>query len=198
MSTELANPLADIIGKMIKTNPTGVAAKIKARTENTSGGIFMLVDVSSSMTSVTDCQNMRRIDHLQVAVNAIVKKYPKVRIFAFGSLVQEVDKNLHKLADLIPLMGGGTDLATAVLELKKFRPGKTIIVTDGEPNSEGAAEDAVDQITGSVDTIFCGNDGHPAVKFLVGLARRAGGRQATCSTYVAIENHVAGLLESPK
>jgi hypothetical protein len=78
---------------------------------------------------------------------------------------------------------GGTDLGKAIELASTFRPKKTIIISDGLPDSEVEASAAVDRITGEVDTIYCGPDSDPAIGFLRSLSRRGGGVHITWDGY---------------
>ena len=135
--------------------------------ETTSGGVVILCDCSGSMSTTEG--DRRRIDLVNDALKPIRADNPNARIIAFAS-----EPRLCR-GDLPPT-GGGTDLAAAIREAARYRPCRTVILSDGEPNDEAAALKALSELPGVVDVVFCGADSEKsAVKFLTGLARRGGG-----------------------
>lgn len=176
MGTELANPLADIIRRAAKMPADGPASKLKLRMEDAGSDIFLLLDCSGSMADPIGSLGMSKYDHLIVAVKDVTKSMPGLRIVCFGSRVREIDD----ISEMPGPNDGGTDLAAALRALKKHKPRKAIIISDGLPtNREGDCEKAADSITGQIEAIYCGPDNHPAVLWLQSLCRATGGRAVT-------------------
>ncbi len=91
---------------------------------------------------------------------------------------------------------GGTDLAGAIEEAAEMKPGRTIIISDGCPDNEQMATEAVENLSGRVDTVYCGPDGHPAVAYLQSLSRRGGGVHMTFDGCRELSPMIRGLLGS--
>jgi hypothetical protein len=71
---------------------------------------------------------------------------------------------------------GTTALHKAIQLAAKFSPVRTIIISDGEPDSEEKARETIEELTGIVDVVYCGDpDNEHASKFLESLAKTAGG-----------------------
>ncbi len=193
MSTqELSSPLHSIIRKAASNQVEGPAAKMKRRIADAQGGVFVLIDCSGSMLDTIGSSRMSKFEHMQIALRDVLIGYPKIRIIAFGTTAVEVP-NPKDLA----CNGGGTNLAGGLEFVSKFKPHKTIVISDGLPDSEEDAMDAADKMTGSVDCIYCGPDAHPAVKWLQSLAKSCGGVQATWDGYKPLGQTIRGLLPAP-
>jgi hypothetical protein len=95
-------------------------------------------------------------------------------------------------------LGGGTNLAGALEVAARRKPRKTIVISDGLPDSEIAALEAAERMTGAIDTIYCGPDEHPAVQFLQKLSRQTGGREVTWDGRHEISGIIRGLLPAPE
>jgi hypothetical protein len=180
MSEEITSPLADIVRKAMQGKTTGkiqeareeekkrqeVAAK---RSLKSTQEILIVADNSGSMDEPIGGLNVTKHRHLEIALEDIRKTHPAAHVLVFNSSVQEFT------GTKLPMPSGGTNLAGALQFAQKFQPLKTIIISDGLPDNEGAAKHEADKITGVVDTIYCGPDGHPAIEFLRGLAHNTGG-----------------------
>jgi Mg-chelatase subunit ChlD len=190
MSTELTSPLASII-KKAAAQPVAeeTVAKLKRRFANCSDEVVVLLDNSGSMLDFIGGAKMRKCDHLRIAVEDVLKAYPKVRLFTFDSSVREIGS-----VKAIREPMGGTDLAGALDAAAGLKPRKTIIVSDGLPDDQHAAELAADLVTGSIDTIYCGPDAHPAAQFLAKLARAAGGVSFSWDGFKPLGDRIRGLL----
>jgi hypothetical protein len=85
--------------------------------------------------------------------------------------------------------GGSTNLALGLKDITKLNPSQTIVISDGEPNDETAAIAAATELTGTISTVFIGDDDDKtAIAFMKKLATLGCGR-----TYVQNLGH--GHLE---
>ena len=194
MSSQISAPLVDIIKRATQlpgVNQREIAAK--ERLANASEQIAVLVDVSGSMWDPIGVANICKWQHAKIAVEDILRDCPKVRIVAFSSGFKEVRAS----ADL-PGAGGGTDLAGAFNFIGPWRPRKTIVVSDGIPDDTDAALVAARRLTGVIDTIYCGPDGHPAISFLRSLNPLSGGHHTTWEGARELSTTVRGLIAAPK
>lgn len=180
--SDLFLPLADVIQKAAQSKPDGKVAKLKQRYENCSNEVFCLLDCSGSMRDTMGNLSHSKYEHLLWALKDVVKGVPKLRIVAFGAKVVEI-KRPEDLPNELRSWNygggdgptGGTPLHTALKYVRQFKPRKTVVISDGLPDSDKAALDAADRITGAIDTIYCGPDNDPAAQFLASLARDTGG-----------------------
>ncbi len=179
MSSALTNLLQDVVKKAASapagTNPE--LAKIRARFQDCGNDVVILADCSGSMAERIGGLPVRKIEHLRIALTDLLKYNPAAIIIIFGWGAQRI-KNIRELPNENNLMGG-TDMTSAIEEAAKLKPRRTVIISDGLPDNEKSASDAVDNLTGQVDAIYCGPDGHPAIQFLQSLARKGGGNQMT-------------------
>lgn len=97
---------------------------------------------------------------------------PPAMLIAFSSSPVEIAS-----AAELPEPSGGTALHLALDLAGTVRPLRTLVISDGQPDSEAAALTAAGAITGSIDVIYCGPDSDTAARaFLTRLARTGGGR----------------------
>lgn len=99
----------------------------------------------------------------------------------------------------VPIPCGGTPLDLAIQAAVALKPRKTIIISDGLPDSPEACVAGIEALTGAVDTIYCGPDADPAVQFLRSLARAGAGTHVTWDGYrqASLGNAIRGLLPAP-
>lgn len=196
MGTEIANPLADIIRRAATMPADGPASKLKLRMEDAGDDTFLLLDCSGSMNEPIGAHGLSKYEHLVIAVKDVSKAMPGLRLVCFGSRVREIDS----VSEMPGPNDGGTDLAAALRALKKHKPRKSIIISDGLPtNAEGECEKAADSITGQIEAIYCGPDNHPAVLWLQSLCRATGGRAVAWTGRAELSNTMRQLLiEGPR
>jgi hypothetical protein len=192
-STEIASPLASIVRKAMQSKAKGPVAeqraKYEARMKNASDEILIVADLSGSMYESIGGLAVAKYEHLKIALADIRRSYSKVRVIIFNSACEEWNRT-----DL-PMPNGCTDLGGALKFASRFKPRKTIIISDGLPDNEQEAQDAADKITGEVDTIYCGPDGHPAIQFLRSLAHSTGGVALNWDGYrTELASNIRGLL----
>jgi hypothetical protein len=171
-SRELSNPLQSLIAGAAKSLPatTGATARYHARLDGAGSSVAILADVSSSMDERAGSR--RKADVLGEALVTLWPELPAARLIAFGSTAREVDSP----ADL-PAPSGGTALHLALDAAAAHRPGRTVVISDGRPDSEDAAIAAADGVPGVIDVIYCGPDSDAqAIAFMHRLARKGGGR----------------------
>lgn len=194
MAGDLTNILRDIVSKAANASngSTGDVARMRKRFEGASQKKVALVDVSSSMSSLIGSSDIPKIEHCRIALTDLMTSHPDLIIIAFGSMVRRL-KNLKELPDANHLWGG-TDLTCAIEEAQQLKPARTIIISDGCPDNEQTASDAAENLTGRIDCVYCGPDGHPAVAYLQSLARKGGGRQMTFDGCLELSPMIRGLL----
>jgi len=130
--------------------------------------IIVLADVSGSMSERDAGEGVQRIVAMKGALEALP---PSVRIIAFNDTTVEV-----RTAREIPRPDGTTDLEGAIIAASHYQPVRTIIISDGEPNDEAGAIQALDRLSGVVDVIYCGSNSNTSTrKFLASLARQGMG-----------------------
>jgi hypothetical protein len=163
--TDLINSLAAIIQQAAQLPDKGIAANYIRRIGSGQPGIFcLLLDTSGSMDS--DCKGKQtRLDVLRQAVEAI--DWEQYQMFVFDNICRRIT---HPDA-LRNCAGGSTNLALGLGEIAKLNPIQTIIISDGEPNSETDALAAAAELTGTISTVFIGDDADKeAIAFMRKLA----------------------------
>lgn len=170
MSTAISNPLQSLLLQAAKQMPSGEMGKVQRRMINATDAVIVLADVSDSMGEKVGAK--RKIDILQSALTQVWPTLPTGRLIAFSSVPEF-------LADpsSLPSPSGSTALHFALQAAEGFRPRQTLVISDGRPDSEDAALEVADRITGRIDVIYCGRDEDTqAIAFLQRLARLSGGR----------------------
>lgn len=165
-----SNPLQAIIAGVARATPaeTGRVAAFRRRLDPRPGRpIVILCDTSSSMDDAAGSR--RRIEVLREALDRVLPDCPSARIIAFGSTAAEVPS-----ASRLPEPAGGTALHLALDLAAKLDPSQTLVMSDGQPDSESAAMAAADRVAGRIDTIFCGPDSDRAGRDFMARLARAG------------------------
>src|SRR5579872_3281205 len=194
MSEALYHPLSEIVRRAAQRKITEDPreAKIKARLDDASDEVVLLIDTSGSMNDPIGDMAMHKSEHAQVALDDLLANYPKIRVFAFGSRCVEI------LNGKLPWPAGGTDMAGALKSIAHIRPRKTVIISDGMPDNADRAKEAAEKLTGVIDTIYCGPDGHPAISFLRSLCRLSGGVHVTWEGRHTLTGPVRALIGAPQ
>ena len=195
MAAELSLALRDIVGRAAKipVGNSGEVARLRKRYEGCSDNVVVLVDCSSSMADTIGSLDVRKIEHCRIALKDLLQSHPGATIIAFGSYAKTL-RTVDELPDWFSLMGS-TNLVAGIQEAAKLKPRRTIIISDGMPDAGGrGVEEALDAMTGQVDCVYCGPDGHPAISYLHGLARRTGGQQMTFDGCAELSPMIRGLL----
>jgi hypothetical protein len=172
MNRDLANPLQSLIAGAAKSLPatTGTTAHYRARLEGAGAGVVILADVSSSMNEA--CGQLRKIDVLRNALAGLWPELSVAQLVAFSSTSSPIDS-----PDDLPRPNGGTALHLGLDAAAQYHPAKTVVVSDGRPDSEAEALAAADRLRGIIDVIYCGPDSDvQAIEFMYRLARTGGGR----------------------
>ncbi len=191
MNTEITNrPFLDIVNRAAKSKATGPAQKLRERFVKAGDETIALCDVSPSMDDLVGSTHHSKFEHLAAALRDLMKGFPRLIIVAFSSTAATVniaDFEAHatnrRRGGYSSLPGcniGGTMMGDALEYVaRRWKPKKTILISDGLPDSEQHALDAVELLTGSIDTIYCGADADPAVAFLRSLSRAGIGTHVT-------------------
>ena len=195
MPGELSNVLQNIINRAAKTptGSTGEVARMRARFEKAGDAKVVLLDLSGSMGDLIGSSNMRKIEHAKIALTDLLQAHPKITIIGFGSYTKVLTDPQEIPSTSYGLMGS-TNLTAGIEAAAKLKPRRTIILSDGLPDNRDTAEAAIDGLTGQVDCVYCGPDGHPAVAYLQSLARKGGGTQMTFDGCRELSPMIRGLL----
>lgn len=157
--------------------------------------VVVIADVSPSMEARDggSREGKTRFQLLRDALNQLPKE---VKIITFSGTVREVGNasQVNFIDDF-----GGTALHLGIEAALKYKPVRTVIISDGEPDSEILATQAVDKITGIVDVVFCGDPKNAhARSFLESLAKQAMGGFYETGDQVDVTKQlpavIAGLL----
>jgi hypothetical protein len=174
MSNKIALPFANIL-KAAAALPvtTGESARFRTRHAAPGTAHVILCDVSGSMDERAGAR--RRIDHLREALDQVVQ--PNHILVTFSSAAQRIGSP----ADL-PSPSGGTALESALAEAARHDPRATLVISDGEPTNPEAALRMAEALPGTIDVIYCGDEGNrDAVEFMRRLARLGCGQYAAHS-----------------
>jgi hypothetical protein len=200
MSDEVASLLRRIIERLAKTDiKDGPAAQVRKRYTNASDVIAVLCDCSGSMTDLVGSSGISKFHHLQIALEDLQHGFPKIRLIAFGSTAKEF-KTAKEIPDphrTAPL-GHGTNLTAALEMAARLKPRKTIIISDGLPDESQGPIDIADTMTGSIEAIYCGPDGHPALAFLRSLCHSTGGSAVAWDGRGEISGVIRLMLPAPE
>jgi uncharacterized protein YegL len=134
--------------------------------------VVIVADVSPSMET-RDGGSREGKTRFQLLKDALRQLPAEIKIVTFSGTVREVKS--HAEVNFIDDFGG-TALHLGIEAALKYKPVRTVIISDGEPDSEDLAKAAVDKITGIVDVVFCGDPKNTHAKaFLESLAKLAAG-----------------------
>jgi Mg-chelatase subunit ChlD len=138
-------------------------------------GVVVLIDTSGSMEYAAG--NPAPGQPLKSRYDAMceaVKPYrgqANVCIIAFSSSVTEIREGAR-----IPPPCGGTDLHLAIRLAATKKPARTVLISDGEPESQAAALHEARSLPGVLETIFVGDHNDRAAKtFMTEIATKCGG-----------------------
>ncbi len=156
--------------------------------------IVVLADVSGSMET-RDSGTREKKTRLQLLREALSDIPEGVVIIAFSDDAREVTR------DQIRCEHGGTDLAAGIRAAVKYQPVRTVIMSDGEPDSESLARQAIEELTGIVDVVYCGDPkNRHASEFLQSLAKAGAGGFYKTGDEIDVRKQlpavIAGLLNS--
>ena len=163
------NKLHDVVRRARDQPVDDPAKKLRERLEGASAETVMILDVSGSMMDALS--GKRKFDYVEIAAKDVWKYFPAIRTVVFDSI-----SRVHRNGAPIPFTKGGTALHLALRDAAKFKPSRTIVVTDGHPDNAEQALQAAEKMTGRIDFIYCGPEGDDAaMNFLEKLARSTGG-----------------------
>jgi hypothetical protein len=167
-----ADPLQALIAAAAKAAPiTGEVARHQARADAASAAgsaRVVIADVSSSMAEMAGASS--KITLLRDALTG--QRFD--RLVAFAARPVEVAS-----AELLPLPCGSTALHLAIAHAARWSPGRTLVISDGQPDSESMALESTAQLSGVIDVLYIGpEDDAAAIAFMTRLARAGSGRCA--------------------
>lgn len=170
MSSALTNPLQAILQQASARPATSAdLERARHRTDTAGAGseVVLLCDTSSSMAEAAG--DRTKYDHLQEAADSLRQALPSAVIIAFSTTAAPAPGAL-------PRPSGSTALDLGLQEAARYRPARTIVISDGEPNSEDAALAAAAVLPGRIDVIYCGRDNNArALAFMRRLAAAGAG-----------------------
>lgn len=170
MGRDLTNPLQGLIkqaGSKLPEN-TGRTGKFAERLR-AQGPRLLIADVSGSMASPA-WSGRSKAEVLGEAVADLMTARPAPHLIAFSS-------TFHDGVMVLPSPSGGTALHLALACAVRYRPGATLVISDGQPDSEGHALAQAECLTGRIDTLYIGPDSdRAAMDFMRRLARAGCGR----------------------
>ncbi|WP_373545950.1 VWA domain-containing protein [Chamaesiphon sp.] len=192
----LSNVLGAIITQAAQLPDTGVAAKYQARigTGNPNSRV-MLIDTSGSMDEI--CQGTgrkRRIDILKEAISSIGWQDYQLVCFNFKVVpIQDVRDICEPC--------GGTALHRAIDYAASLYPSQTLVISDGEPEDEYAAIKSAEKLSGTISTLYVGDDSNrEAIAFMSKLAKLGFGKpyvQSLDKGFQAISGTISQALLPP-
>lgn len=151
--------------------------------------ILILADISGSMSDA-DGGSERRVTRISLLKKALDDLPAGVRIIAFSDDPREV----KSVAELHP--DGGTNLAGAINMAATFKPVRTVIISDGEPDSETLATQAAGKLTGIIDVVYCGSPKNKHARdFLESLARAGMGGYYETGDKLEIEKQLPAVVK---
>jgi Mg-chelatase subunit ChlD len=128
----------------------------------------LLCDVSASMDETAG--RRRKIDILRDALADLAVL--KAQLVAFSTHAMPVARPQD-----LPEPDGGTALHHGLDAAARYRPSRTVVISDGRPNSQRAALAAAERVPGRIDVVYCGPDSDiVAIDFMRRLARVGGGQ----------------------
>jgi hypothetical protein len=134
------------------------------------GPAVIVADVSGSMDSAA-WGGKRKIDILRAAVAEIMSGFPSPRLIAFSGGVLDIER--------LPEPSGGTALHLALTYATRYRPGSTLVISDGQPDDETKALASAEALPGRIDTLYVGPDADKAaINFMARLARLGCGQSS--------------------
>lgn len=152
----------------------------------------VLIDQSGSMDEHDAAEGLTRREAANEELRKLQERYPgQIAVFEFADSVAFCPNGYP--ADNV---GGRTDLAGALRFLRPLIDGAfdTVVVSDGEPDSESGALDEASRWTSPIHTIYIGEAGGDGEKFLARLSKATGGRKFTADTPGALMPGVVALL----
>jgi hypothetical protein len=157
--------------------------------------IVILADVSSSMGS-TDGGSREKKTRIQLLRDALSTIPEGVVVIEFSDDARVVSREGVRLDEM-----GGTALHKGIRAAVRYQPVRTVIISDGEPDSQEMAREAIEELTGIVDVVYCGDPKNTrAAEFLNSLAKAGAGGFYKTGDQIDVRKQlpavIAGLLNS--
>lgn len=198
---DLTALLLDVVNRAVESDVVeGPASRLEDRQARASSEIVVLADCSGSMADLIGVGGRSKYRQLQIALEEVWRTWPGLKLVAFA----EEPKTVARPEALPPPIGTATNLARALRFAAQWEPRRTIVISDGLPTDErgldggDAANIAAGEMTGAIDTIYCGPESDTqAIKFLRGLSVRTGGKSATWDGWRELGAVIRGLLPAP-
>ena len=171
-STLPTAPLHEIMARLRAKPIDNEVTQIKRRMENAGSRRFGLCDLSASMDDYVGSQGLTKLAILKIALKDVVKHDTALEIVGFSHIAFPIAHDQIDNMDVI----GSTDMARAFAYLIPHRPRKTIVISDGLPDDPDKTLVEAKKLTGVIDVVYCGPEGHEsALEFMRRLTSRGGG-----------------------
>ncbi len=169
-------PLLNIIERL-QANASNIhndISKIEKRMEDATDAVVVICDLSSSMLNFVGSSRKTKLDMLKDALLDIMNNFPRVHAYAFNDVVWKIRRKEVQALNAY----GSTQLAGALEYISTLRPRKTILISDGCPNSQPDAIREAEELTGTIDIIYCGPETDTkAIGFMESLCKLTGGKK---------------------
>jgi Mg-chelatase subunit ChlD len=199
MPNQITSPLQSLLSQASQKLPsdTGETARFEQRYQAPGQATVILCDVSGSMALPVGAK--RKIDILKEALEDSAREEDVICVFdSAPRVVGRGPKHAHVLEP-----GGQTDMAAGIRLAATYNPARTLVISDGLPDSEQSAIAAADALPGIIDVLYIGpeNDSQ-AIAFMNRLARAGCGRVVVNDISRArsdlLGRQIAGLLGGPR
>jgi Mg-chelatase subunit ChlD len=163
--------LSAVIAQAAQLPDTGLANNFKQRIGSGNPDVsILLLDTSGSMGY--DCKGRQtRLDVLRQAVEDL--NWQSFQMFTFDNIC----KRIKTPAELNYCAGGSTNLTMGLKKITALQPSQTIVISDGQPSDEETSIAVAKELTGTISTIFIGDDDDKeAIAFMKKLASLGCGR----------------------
>jgi Mg-chelatase subunit ChlD len=198
MSNQLTNPVAVAAAIARAAQRKGEPDEVerwKRRLEHAGAATVLVCDCSGSMSELARGDKLR-IDLLREAVRELGGLADHMIAFASHA----------KLTQELPEPGGWTRLDLALDLTATLKPSRTIVISDGVPDSSEDLDDqasalaSAERLPGRIDVVYCGPEHETAaIAFMRRLARVGGGTMEFCDwNRRQIAPTIRALLERPK
>lgn len=156
-----------------------------------SADCIVIVDTSGSMHNNDSREGKSRYDVACQELKTLQATLPgKIAVLSFSSDVQFCPAGIpHDYGEMTNLSKALNFAKMADVPDMRF-----IVISDGEPDSEGEAITAAKKFTNRIDTIFVGPDGGSGQEFLKRLAKASGGQNVTSEKVKELATDIKKLL----
>lgn len=192
-STVLSNIIAKAAARPVPADPALV--HLRSRLSNCSPESIVILDVSGSMAAPA----WGGYTKIALLRQAVIDAWTGERLIVFSSRARVIDSPAG-----IPEPEDSTAMHEAFALAAQYRPSRTLVVSDGEPDDPAAALAAAEQVSGQIDVLYIGPDSASgAIEFMRRLVRVGCGRMETYDVSKSgarqqqLSAHIRALLPGP-